>query len=256
MSCFRSLLAAAWLASVGGCFVESHLPTDEATPNQPQCVSGAVGCACLEGSACDPTLICLAEASVCVPEDCEPGAPHCPCDAGSCVTGWVCDGQVCLPAVPSDDDGGDDSPEGDDDVGDSDTGSTDDTAETGTEDDSGDTGDGGSDDSGEVDDGGSSEDDAGQPIACDVDMSCGECFGCAADDAMACGVEADTCESTAGCPVLAQCLVGCSVDGLCLDDCCTGHSDAAVTAAYALEDCRRDLCIGACGSYSNAPCSG
>lgn len=85
--------------------------------------------------------------------------------------------------------------------------------------------------------------------------NCLECFQCVAGPMEACGAEGTTCAETNGCMIVSQCIAGCTAGGLCLDDCCLGHSGAAVDAALALDECQQDACVAdPCSDYSSPQC--
>ncbi|MEM6996699.1 MAG: hypothetical protein AAF721_39710 [Myxococcota bacterium] len=246
-----------------GCFIEDPLDITVTDTQGEQCTPGEIGCEC-DAGACGATLTCLAEADVCIPTGCDPGSAFCTCDAGSCQGELLCNGLTCVP-FEADESTGDDN-------GDEDTGGPGTTGEPPTGDTGGEstTGSVGSTDSGttsdvdptegsESGDESSSDDvgDTGPDVVCTDEITCGACFSCASEPARACAPATAEWQGESGCMATAQCLLDCSAGGLCLDDCCAGKSAAAVSAAHALDQCRRDECAAAdaCGSFSNAPCS-
>ena len=155
-----------------------------------------------------------------------------------------------------DDDDDDDVTSGDDDDDDDATSDDDDDDATSDDDDDATTGDDDDDDddatSGDDDDDAT---DTGGPGSCGGLDDCLECFQCVAGPMEACGQEGSNCAETNGCMIVSQCLAGCTAGGLCLDDCCIGHSNAAVNAALALDACQQEACVAdPCSDYSQPQC--
>ena len=84
---------------------------------------------------------------------------------------------------------------------------------------------------------------------------CADCFECVTEPGQACAAASDACDAIQGCMFVSQCMAACTAGGLCIDNCCDGHTNAAIDAAIALDDCQRETCLAdPCSDYNEAPC--
>lgn len=249
------------LAGASACFTDSLLPMEAEDTGGPACTPGDVGCACTDGATCASALTCLVRENVCIPTGCAPGSAFCTCNEGACDGELSCTQGVCVPG--SADDGVVDdassadatsatsaSVDGTADAGTTGGGSTDDGVST----DGDGTGAGTTDTTTGTDDGDTGSDTGPSPECLDA-ATCAACFDCVTEADEPCAAKLATCQGIAGCTTVAACLRGCSASGLCLDDCCSGHSNAAVDAGYEVDECRRGACAGGvCSDYNDAQC--
>lgn len=96
------------LGLVAGCFSDST--SGSGGTGDAGCPDGSSECPCYSNGTCDAGLMCQSELQLCFSATCILGAQDCPCDAGACETGLVCDAQVCqLPGGTSETAGMDDT---------------------------------------------------------------------------------------------------------------------------------------------------
>jgi hypothetical protein len=246
-----SLVALLLAAGVPACFSEDPL-TETGTPGSStgggECMPGALGCDCYGNSTCDPMLECATPPGICVPAGCEPGQVHCQCDQESCDDPLLCVAGIC--AAPSDSSGDSEGSTASPDTSGGPSSSTATTIDSTDAEVTSEPSSTGSEES----EGSSSE--TGPVVVCS-DLDCNDCvLTCVVMDGQNCASAYDTCEGIPGCPGIAACMGSCGVTGVCLDECCAGETPAAIAAAQAVDDCRRDNCALACNDYSTASCIG
>lgn len=245
------------LAFGAGCFAESPVvPGDEGTSGgTDSCPVGELTCACGADGSCFESLVCEPDLDRCIRDDCEAGNDGCPCDdKGRCFGGLVCANGLCAPMSPSTTSTTSDSSTmstsgpSTTNAGMTMTASTTATSMTTV----GPTTSTTADTETETDYTGTTETDATsdteEPVDCEAagGGDCSVCFGCAADSSGTCESQQTTCDETADCQTVADCFHDRHALGLCLDNCESLASGAAVSAAENLRDCQLNTCTGGC----------
>lgn len=229
----------AWSTGICGCFSEP-VPAAEGG----DCREGEQSCACFPNGTCSAELTCHPEASVCIPEGCTPGALDCSCADGACLEPQVCERGVCVQAGGTSE-GGDVTTAASTTTG-AETDATGPSTSGTPETTSADSSTGGDPTGPDTTDTGAADCDQGD---------CESCLSCVGKPGNACATEAEQCQGSATCSVIAQCVYECAGLGFCFEPCCPGIDDPGVMQADALSQCSRVACRSTCGNATFMICS-
>ena len=95
----------------------------------------------------------------------------------------------------------------------------------------------------------------GDPPQSCGDQTCSGCASCVMEASGDCSLQANACFSVEGCMEASVCMIACSVDDDCTQDCCLGLSQIAVNALIELHACSAKACAPACNLFDDLQCN-
>lgn len=93
----------------------------------------------------------------------------------------------------------------------------------------------------------------GPPSDCG-EQSCSKCAMCVREPGGDCFAQTQVCASIDGCPAAVSCMIACSVDDDCSQDCCENLDNEGITALLQLHACSAQTCVPACDLFEDPPC--